>query len=183
MRLSIKEKMNRIIAQQKAMLASGEKYRPLIENRVQRIAVRLMVIFFTVVFICTMISHVSHSITTASVSVTAMTSGALTKRAEAEGTIQAAADKRIPLPEGLKVVEVNAEKGSRVNEGEALLAFDIPSLEEQLKKLEYEIHILIITTLIISKKPRNTGKLRDRDTEFTTDLLHSDRALTRCSFP
>ncbi|BDF43189.1 hypothetical protein CE91St56_03120 [Lachnospiraceae bacterium] len=40
-----------------------------------------------------------------------------------------------------------------------------------------------ITTLIISKKPRNTGKLRDRDTEFTTDLLHSDRALTRCSFP
>jgi|GEM_PF-1127204 len=41
----------------------------------------------------------------------------------------------------------------------------------------------IITTLIISKKPRNTGKLRDRDTEFTTDLLHSDRALTRCSFP
>ena len=39
------------------------------------------------------------------------------------------------------------------------------------------------TTLIISKKPRNTGKLRDRDTEFTTDLLHSDRALTRCSFP
>ena len=54
MRLSIKEKMNRIIAQQKAMLASGEKYRPLIENRVQRIAVRLMVIFFTVVFIPTM---------------------------------------------------------------------------------------------------------------------------------
>ena len=144
MRLSIKEKMNRIIAQQKAMLASGEKYRPLIENRVQRIAVRLMVIFFTVVFFCTMISHVSHSITTASVSVTAMTSGALTKRAEAEGTIQAAADKRIPLPEGLKVVEVNAEKGSRVNEGEALLAFDIPSLEEQLKKLEYEIHILTL---------------------------------------
>lgn len=42
---------------------------------------------------------------------------------------------------------------------------------------------VIITTLIISKKPRNTGKLRDRDTEFTTDLLHSDRALTRCSFP
>ena len=42
---------------------------------------------------------------------------------------------------------------------------------------------LYSTTLIISKKPRNTGKLRDRDTEFTTDLLHSDRALTRCSFP
>lgn len=44
-------------------------------------------------------------------------------------------------------------------------------------------YTLMKTTLIISKKPRNTGKLRDRDTEFTTDLLHSDRALTRCSFP
>ena len=52
--------------------------------------------------------------------------------------------------------------------------------------IKYDIFrngIFLITTLIISKKPRNTGKLRDRDTEFTTDLLHSDRALTRCSFP
>ena len=30
---------------------------------------------------------------------------------------------------------------------------------------------VIITTLIISKKPVNTGKSRDRDTEFTTKLL------------
>ena len=48
---------------------------------------------------------------------------------------------------------------------------------------ELNLDIFKSTTLIISKKPRNTGKLRDRDTEFTTDLLHSDRALTRCSFP
>ena len=39
MRLHIVEKMNMILKQQKSMLASGEKYRPLIENRVQRIAV------------------------------------------------------------------------------------------------------------------------------------------------
>lgn len=30
---------------------------------------------------------------------------------------------------------------------------------------------LFSTTLIISKKPVNTGKSRDRDTEFTTKLL------------
>lgn len=142
MRLQIEEKMNTIITQQKAMLASGEKYRPLIENRVQRIAVRLMVTFFTVVFICTMISRVSHSFTTASVSVSTMTSGTLTNRAEVEGTIQAAADKSITLPEGLKVVAVNAEKGCQVNEGEALLEFDMSSIEERMKKLEDEIHIL-----------------------------------------
>ena len=32
----------------------------------------------------------------------------------------------------------------------------------------------IITTLIISKKPGNTGISRDIRTEFTTDLLLSD---------
>ena len=34
--------------------------------------------------------------------------------------------------------------------------------------------IVIITTLIISKKPGNTGISRDIRTEFTTDLLLSD---------
>ena len=36
------------------------------------------------------------------------------------------------------------------------------------------IGIFIITTLIISKKPGNTGISRDIRTEFTTDLLLSD---------
>lgn len=35
-------------------------------------------------------------------------------------------------------------------------------------------YIFIITTLIISKKPGNTGISRDIRTEFTTDLLLSD---------
>lgn len=142
MRLHIEEKMNTIITQQKAMLASGEKYKAFIENRVQRIAVHLILAFFTLIFICTMISRVSHSFTTANVSVSTMTSGVLTDRAEVEGTIQAAANTSITLPEGLKVVAVNAIKGSQVNEGEALLEFDISSIEEQIKKLEDEIHIL-----------------------------------------
>lgn len=42
---------------------------------------------------------------------------------------------------------------------------------------------VILTTLIVSKKPGNTGKSRNKDTEFTTHLLHSEGALTRCPFP
>lgn len=34
--------------------------------------------------------------------------------------------------------------------------------------------LLVVTTLIISKKPGNTGISRDIRTEFTTDLLLSD---------
>ena len=36
------------------------------------------------------------------------------------------------------------------------------------------VFIVISKTLIISKKPGNTGISRDMRTEFTTHLLHSD---------
>lgn len=47
MRLHIGEKFR----QQKAMLISGKKYRPLIEERVQRMAVYLMIGFFCI-YVC-----------------------------------------------------------------------------------------------------------------------------------
>ena len=138
MRLHIGEK----IKQQKAMLISGKKYRPLIEDRVQRMAVYLMIGFFAFMFICTVISRASRSFTTAHVSVSSMTSKTLMNRAEMDGVIHAAAEKGISLPDGLKVVSVNAGEGKTVDKGEALMEFDIPSVEKQIKKLEDEIHIL-----------------------------------------
>ena len=53
-------------------------------------------------------------------------------------------------------------------------------LDELARKGGWSIKI---TTLIVSKKPGNTGKSRNKDTEFTTHLLHSEGALTRCPFP
>lgn len=41
-------------------------------------------------------------------------------------------------------------------------------------KAEVSTERIISTTLIISKKPGNTGISRDIRTEFTTDLLLSD---------
>ena len=49
--------------------------------------------------------------------------------------------------------------------------------------LKDKVSYLCLKTLIISKKPGNTGKSRDKDTEFTTHLLHSEGTLTRCPFP
>ena len=121
MRLHIGEK----IKQQKAMLISGKKYRPLMEDRVQRMAVYLMIGFFAFMFICTIISRASHSFTTAHVSVSSMTSKTLMNRAEMEGIIHAAAEKGISLPDGLKVVSVNAGKGRAVDKGEVLIEFDL----------------------------------------------------------
>ena len=49
------------------------------------------------------------------------------------------------------------------------------SIYDDIRTLQdFGIDIVIITTLIISKKPGNTGISRDIRTEFTTDLLLSD---------
>ena len=46
---------------------------------------------------------------------------------------------------------------------------------EGAPKSSLHFHLFIhLTTLIISKKPGNTGISRDIRTEFTTDLLLSD---------
>lgn len=165
MRLSLAEKINMIITQQKSMLAFGEKYSPLIKSRVQRIAVRLMIGFFALVFICTIISRASHAFVTANVSVSNMTSGTLTNRAEVEGTIQAVASKSITLPEGLKIVAVNIEKGSQINEGDPLMQFDVSSVEEQIEKLEEEICILNLRIDLLSNSNSNDVIMAQRSLE------------------
>ena len=151
MRLHIGEK----IREQKAMLISGKKYRPLIEDRVQRMAVYLMIGFCAFMLVCTIISRVSYSFTTAHVSVASMAGKTLMNRAEMEGIIYASAEKGISLPDGLKAVSVNAGKGKSVEKGEVLIEFDVPAAEERIKKLEEEIRILNLKLDISSNNGGN----------------------------
>ena len=151
MRLHIGEK----IREQKAMLISGKKYRPLIEDRVQRMAVYLMIGFFAFMLVCTIISRVSYSFTTAHVSVASMAGKTLMNRAELEGIIHASSEKGISLPDGLKAVSVNAGKGKSVEKGEVLIEFDVPAAEERIKKLEEEIRILNLKLDISSNNGGN----------------------------
>lgn len=137
------------------MPISGKKYRPLIEDRVQRMAVYLMIGFFTFMLVCTIISRVSYSFTTAHVSVASMAGKTLMNRAELEGIIYASSEKGISLPDGLKAVSVNAGKGKSVEKGEVLIEFDVPAAEERIKKLEEEIRILNLKLDISSNNGGN----------------------------
>ena len=143
MRLQIGEK----IREQKAM--------PLIEDRVQRMAVYLMIGFCAFMLVCTIISRVSYSFTTAHVSVASMAGKTLINRAELEGIIYASSEKGISLPDGLKAVSVNAGKGKSVEKGEVLIEFDVPAAEERIKKLEEEIRILNLKMDISSNNGGN----------------------------
>ena len=137
------------------MLISGKKYRPLIEDRVQRMAVYLMIGFSAFMLVCTIISRVSYSFTTAHVSVASMAGKTLMNRAELEGIIYASSEKGISLPDGLKAVSVNAGKGKSVEKGEVLIEFDVPAAEERIKKLEEEIRILNLKLDISSNNGGN----------------------------
>ncbi|BDF15040.1 hypothetical protein CLOSCI_03050 [[Clostridium] scindens ATCC 35704] len=134
MLVHIKEKIKDIV--------TDDKRKPFISNRVQRIAIRLISSFFALILLFTIVSRVSGSAAVASVQVSTMTSGELTAQAEIDGTIDAEDGISIVLPEGLKVIAVNAEKGKKVNEGEALLEFNKEAIEREREKLEDEIYIL-----------------------------------------
>lgn len=105
--------------------------------------------------VCTIISRVSYSFTTAHVSVASMAGKTLMNRAELEGIIYASSEKGISLPDGLKAVSVNAGKGKSVEKGEALIEFDVPAAEERIKKLEEEIRILNLKLDISSNNGGN----------------------------
>lgn len=68
------------------------------------------------------------------------------------------------------------EKGSRKYEYKVNFSVAVHICREFLLKenIPPDIELLLTTTLIISKKPGNTGISRDIRTEFTTDLLLSD---------
>lgn len=65
-------------------------------------------------------------------------------------------------------------KGSDLVKAASQLEATENALRSQLVEYQLQYRIVVSTTLIISKKPGNTGISRDIRTEFTTDLLLSD---------
>ena len=61
----------------------------------------------------------------------------------------------------------------KLNRGDIVIA-NLESVSKGSIQKYTRPYIIISTTLIISKKPGNTGISRDIRTEFTTDLLLSD---------
>lgn len=61
-----------------------------------------------------------------------------------------------------------------VKSGKQYKTTSLDNFREKYRERIGESYIIKITTLIISKKPGNTGISRDIRTEFTTDLLLSD---------
>lgn len=101
-----------------------------------------------------------------------MSVGAKKQRKEARIGWESTVDHYAPDMYELLYCKNESEVIDLTNQLHPEIALILPSVTES--DPEKGIRIVKSTTLIISKKPGNTGISRDIRTEFTTDLLLSD---------
>lgn len=118
--------------------------KPWFSSRRQRAAARLLAGFFAMMFLCTIVSRVSASLTMATVTVVAQQGGSLSQKYTLDGTIESSRTQTITLPNGIILTSVLVKPGSRVEAGDPLLELEPESLTRAKESLQQEITILDI---------------------------------------
>lgn len=118
--------------------------KPWFSSRRQRAAARLLAGFFAMMFLCTIVSRVSASLTMATVTVVAQQGGSLSQKYTLDGTIESSRTQTIALPNGIILTSVLVKPGSRVAAGDPLLELEPESLTRAKESLQQEITILDI---------------------------------------
>ena len=116
--------------------------KPWFSSRRQRTAARLLAGFFAMMFLCTIVSRVSASLTMATVTVSAPQGGSLSQQYTLTGTVESSQTQAITLPGGIDITSVLVKPGSRVTAGDPLLEVDSESLEQAKSILRQEIAVL-----------------------------------------
>ena len=116
--------------------------KPWFSSRRQRTAARLLAGFFAMMFLCTIISRVSASLTMATVTVTVPQGGSLSQQYTLTGSVESSQTQAITLPGGIDITSVLVKPGSRVTAGDPLLELDSESLEQAKSILRQEIAVL-----------------------------------------
>lgn len=129
----------------------------------QRKAVRLIVCFFALMILFTVLSRAAEAVTMARVSTTTRQSGTLKQDLLLTGMLEARKTKEVLLPEGIQVDEILAFPGQTVAEGDALLKLDTDSLNEAKALLGQQIALLKL-------------QIRDMEQAETVDTNTLDRA-------
>lgn len=118
--------------------------KPWFSSRRQRAAARLLAGFFAMMFLCTIVSRVSASLTMATVTVVAQQGGSLSQKYTLQGTIESSLTQTVALPSGITLTSVWVQPGSRVAAGDPLLELEPESLTRAKETLQQEITILDI---------------------------------------
>ena len=140
----IKNKLLGKIESDKVML--NEDGRPVsrFRNRMQRAAVRGLIVFFSVMLGFTLVSRASDGITIARVRADTIRTGIITNRITLNGSILPLEHRRIYLPGNLYITDPRVNEGQFVREGEELLRFDAADVLDQLRRLKDNLAIVLL---------------------------------------
>ena len=95
--------------------------------------------FFAAMLVCTLVARGASGATMAEVSLAKPASANLSDSLTASGSIEAAAPSDIEVPEGLKVTEVAAAAGQKVNAGDLLAKVDADELDRAVRAQQAQV--------------------------------------------
>jgi multidrug resistance efflux pump len=93
------------------------------------LAKRLLIGFFVLMLMLTVVSRAADSVTVARVRVSRIKSSVLNYETSGDGTIMAEAEKYLDLYEGARIEDIKAKAGQSVKKGDLLFTYDLGELE------------------------------------------------------
>lgn len=102
-------------------------------KKAQKLAGKLLITFFSIMLLLSMLSRGADSLTVPVVNVSKASKGTLNYQIEGNGILNAETEKYINLSAGLRVEKVNVKKGQLVTKGQTILTFDSTYLEDSLE--------------------------------------------------
>jgi multidrug efflux pump subunit AcrA (membrane-fusion protein) len=137
----------------------------------QDFAKRMLIGFFVLMLLLTMLSRAADSITVAKVNMALTKSGILNFKITGNGTVQAAAEKYLELYQGVKIEDIAVKVGQPVEKGDLLFTYDLQELKKVREGLQNEYTIASLN--------QEKGKLNVEAAAATTETETAGIAIKR----
>jgi multidrug efflux pump subunit AcrA (membrane-fusion protein) len=132
----------------------------------------LLILFFALMALFTVVSRAAASVMVAKVQTDTTKEGELTYKLSGSGILKENGEKYLEVYEGLKIGKLYIEKGSQVEKGDTLFAYDVKQLKEKKSELDKELKKLKLQ----SDKTGLTDKNPDSSLEVEAAVLAKEGA-------
>ncbi len=114
------------------------------EHSLSKVAGKMLILFFVVILIFSILSRALDSITVAQATVTNPQTGNLNYSVTGDGTIKSAEEAYINVLSGYRIDKVMVSPGEKIQEGDILFAYNTKELQDKYDTIEIEIKKLKI---------------------------------------
>ncbi len=144
------------------------------KSSLQSLAKRLLIGFFVLMLVLTVLSRAADSVSVAKVRVSRIQSSVLNYEINGNGTIEAETEEYISLYEGGRIESIEGKPGQSVKEGDLLFTYDLQELETIAENLR--------NAYTIAQLNYQKDKLNQETQESTNQTEEAEIALRRAEF-